>query len=351
VAELNIGHAYVSGGDLGLPEKPNVGLIGARFELDAASGRYRIAKVFKGQNDEPRYRSPLTEVGVDVKAGDYVLAINGKPLERNDDPYRLLRVAKGQLVQLTVNGKPSAQGARDVLVKPIDNEEPLIYYGWVEHNRDYVEKASNGTIGYLHLPDMGGDGIREFVKWFYPQLRKQGLVVDARDNGGGNVSAMIIERLMRKPLGLDYARGTELVGTYPGKTFVGRMAALSNGNTGSDGDIFSYMFKQAKLGPLIGTRTWGGAVGIGGFGPLIDGGEVFVPQFATASTEGKYVIEGHGVDPDIVVDMDVASQLSGRDPQLDRAIAELKKDIGAHRVGLPAAEAAPDKATPEWRSK
>ena len=351
VAELSNSHTYVGGGDLGLPDKPHVGLIGARFALDAASGRYRIARILEGENDEQRYRSPLTEVGVNVHAGDYVLAINGRALTAAENPYRLLRIAPGQLVQLTVNTQPGMSGAREVLIKPIDNEQPLNYYAWVKHNRDYVAKASNGTIGYLHVPDMGADGIREFIKWFYPQLRKQGLVVDVRDNGGGNVSAMIIERLSRKLLGLDYGRGFDITGTYPQQTFIGHLAALCNGTTASDGDIFSYMFKQAKLGPLIGTRTWGGVVGINNWGPLIDGGDVFVPQFASASTEGQYVVEGHGVDPDIVVDENVSDELAGRDPQLDRAIAELQKTIQASPVKLPPRPASPVKAPPDMRAK
>ncbi len=182
----------------------------ARRALRAGRGQRPLphrARSCQGENDEERYRSPLTEVGVDVHEGDYVLAINGQALTRSENPYRLLRTAPGQLVQLTVNTHRRRDGARTVLVKPIDSEEPLDYFAWVKHNRDYVEKASNGEIGYLHIPDMGGDGIREFIKWFYPQLRKQGLVVDVRDNGGGNVSAMIIERLSRKLLGLDYGRG------------------------------------------------------------------------------------------------------------------------------------------------
>lgn len=351
VAELNVGHAYVSGGDLGLPPKPRVGLLGARFELDAASGQYRIAKILQGQNDEERYRSPLTELGVDVHEGDYVVAINGQPLGAQDSPYRLLRTAPGQLVQLTVNGKPGGDGARTALVRPIDSEEPLNYYAWVAHNRDYVAKASNGELGYLHIPDMGADGIREFIKWYYPQLRKQGLVVDVRDNGGGNVSAMIIERLSRKLLGLDYGRGVDFVGTYPNETFLGHLVALCNGTTASDGDIFSHMFKQAKLGPLIGVRTWGGVVGITGWGPAIDGGEIFVPQFASASTEGQYVVEGHGVDPDIVVEQDVAAQLAGKDPQLDRGIEELKKAVQAKPVKLPPRPADPVKTPEAMRAK
>jgi tricorn protease len=193
---------------------------------------------------------------------------------------------------------------------------------------------------------MGGDGLREFVKWYYPQVHKQGMVIDVRDNGGGNVSAMIIERLSRKLMGLGYSRGYDLPDTYPGQTFIGHLAALCNGTTASDGDIFSYMFKQAKLGPLIGTRTWGGVVGINGWGPLIDGGEVFVPQFATASIDGAYVIEGQGVEPDIVVEQDVAAQLAGRDPQLDRALSELEAAIAQHPVALPPRPADPVK-TPQ----
>ena len=351
VAELSVGHSYVAGGDIGLPKKPHVALLGARFALDTASNHYRIARILKGENDEERYRSPLTEVGVNVKEGDYVLAINGQALGANDNPYRLLRTPAGQLVQLRVSANASGEGARDVLVKPIDNEEPLNYYAWVQHNREYVTKASHGELGYLHIPDMGGDGIREFVKWFYPQLRRAGMVIDVRDNGGGNVSAMVIERLSRKVLGTDFGRGFETVGTYPQQTFIGHLVALCNGTTASDGDIFSYMFKQAKLGPLIGTRTWGGVVGINSWGPLIDGGDVFVPQFATASAEGQYVVEGHGVEPDIEVEQDVASLLAGRDPQLDRGIAELQAAIKAHPVSLPAPPPMPVKAPADMRAK
>ncbi|HOX71252.1 S41 family peptidase [Dokdonella sp.] len=349
VAELSSSHAYVSGGDLGMPDRPHVSLLGARFELDASANRYRIAKILAGENDEERYRSPLTEVGINVKQGDFVLAINGQSLNGDDNPYRLLRSPKGQLIQLTVNSRATIEGARTVLVNPIDSEADLNYYAWTSRNRDYVAEASKGEIGYLHIPDMGGDGIREFIKWFYPQLRKQGLVIDVRDNGGGNVSAMIIERLSRKLLGLDYGRGAEITGTYPQQTYVGHLAALCNGTTASDGDIFSYMFKQARLGPLIGTRTWGGVVGINDWGPLIDGGTVNVPQFASADVHGQWIIEGHGVDPDIVVENDVASELAGRDMQLDRAIAEIKAQITAAPISLPPRPADPVKAPADMR--
>lgn len=327
IAELNVSHAYVNEGDLKLPEKPYIGLLGAHFEVDTKSGRYRIKNIMQGQNDEERYRSPLTEVGIDIKVGDYILAINGKNLTATDNPYELLHIAKDQLVELLVNDKPYDEGARTVLVKPIENERSLHYLAWVSANRDYVNQHSEGKLGYLHIPDMGANGIREFIKWYYPQLQKQGLIVDVRDNGGGNVSAMIIERLRRKLLGTNFDRVGEGANTYPQEVFIGPLVALTSESTASDGDIFSYMFRQAGLGKLIGKRTWGGVVGINNFGPLLDGGEVRVPSFATADTQGHFIIEGEGVTPDIEVENDAFPTINGKDPQLDRAIFELMDKI------------------------
>jgi len=305
-----------------LPAKPHVALLGARFELDKASGRYRIKSIMPGENDEDRYRSPLRDVGINVHEGDYILAINGHELTARDNPYHLLQIAPGQPVELRVSAKPTDAGARTVLVKPIDSEKDLKYYAWIEHNRRYVDEQTHGKVGYVYIPDMGGDGIREFIKWFYPQIRKQGLIVDVRDNGGGNVSSMIIERLARKLLSLNYARNATEVGTYPPQVFNGYMAALINETSASDGDIFSYMFKQAKLGPTIGKRTWGGVVGINDYGPVLDGGQVEVPEFvAISDLNGNFKVEGEGVSPDIDVENDVFSTIHGKDPQLDRGIA------------------------------
>jgi len=352
VGELSNSHSYVSGGDLKLPKKPNVGLLGARFELDKAAGRYRIKNVMAGENDEDRYRSPLTEVGVDVHAGDYILSINGQELHANDNPYHLLQIAPGQPVELRVSAKADGAAARTVLVKPIASETSLMYLAWVEGNRRYVEEKSGGKIGYVYIPDMGGDGIREFIKWFYPQLRKQGLVIDARDNGGGNVSSMIIERLSRKLLGVGFDRNASATGTYPPQAFYGYMAALISESTASDGDIFAYMFKQAQLGPTIGKRTWGGVVGINDYGPLIDGGQVEVPQYtAIADLNGNYKVEGEGVAPDIEVENDVFSTIHGKDPQLDRGIAEVMAKINAHPLILPRRQADPVKAPADMRAK
>ncbi len=343
IAELNISHAYVAGGDYQLPNRPRVALPGARFALDDNAGRYKIAKIFRGQNDEEIYRSPLTEVGVDVKEGDYVLAIDGEELVAKDNPYRLLRHKADRPVRMTVNSKPTFEGAREITFKPLDTETRLVYMEWVNRSRALVDKLSNGRVGYLHVPDMGEDGAREFIKWFYPQVRKEGLIIDVRDNGGGFMSQTMIERLRRELLAVDFGRLSEEPQTYPGVVFYGHMACLINEGSSSDGDIFPAMFKQAGMGPLIGKRTWGGVVGISGRGPLIDGGQIFVPEAGSASVQGEWIIEGYGVDPDIVVDNDPKSVLSGRDPQLERGVAEVLKKMEAEPRKLPKKPAGPDK--------
>jgi tricorn protease len=274
-------------------------------------------------------------VGVDVRAGDYVLAINGHDLTGADDPYRLLRNGADNPVQLLVNSKPETQGARTVSYRPITDESKLVYMDWVTTNRRMVDKLSNGRLGYLHVPDMGADGIREFIKWYYPQIRKEGLIVDVRANGGGNVSRMLIERLNRKPLATQFSRTNEDPQVYPDGTFLGPMVTLLNENSSSDGDIFPAMFRQAGLGPLIGKRSWGGVVGITNHGQLIDGATVNVPEFGFANLKGEWVIEGHGVDPDIEVENDPRSVIAGKDPQLERGVSELLKKLAEKPMQLP----------------
>jgi len=342
ISELVVQHAYIEGGDFQIPPRPRYGLPGAQLELDKQAGRYRITKIFNGDNAEDLYRSPLTEVGVNVSVGDYVLAIDGEELKANDDPYRLLRNKADNPVQLTVNKTPSMQGARTVSYRPITDEQNLRYLDWVEGNREKVSKATGGRVGYLHVPDMGAAGIREFIKWYYPQLRKEGLIVDVRANGGGNVSRMLIERLRRKMLGVNYSRTSDEGTTYPDAVFLGPMAALLDENSASDGDIFPSMFREAGLGPLIGKRSWGGVVGITNRGQLIDGGAVSVPEFGLANNKGEWIIEGYGVDPDIEVDNDPQSVIAGKDPQLERAIAEVMTRL-KQPVKLPPRPPAPVK--------
>jgi len=342
VSELTIQHAYVEGGDFQIPPRPRVGLPGARFELDKASGRYRISKIFQGENEEDIYRSPLREIGVNVSVGDYVLAIDGEELKGSDDPYRLLRNKADNPVSLTINSKPTMEGSRNISYRPVTDETNLIYLDWVEGNRKRVSEATNGRVGYIHIPDMGANGIREFIKWYYPQIDKEGLVVDVRANGGGNVSRMLIERLRRKLMGVNYARTDDIGSPYPDGVFIGPMVALLDQNSASDGDIFPWMFREAGLGPLIGKRSWGGVVGIGSRGPLIDGGNIFVPGSALANARGEWIIEGYGVDPDIEVDNDPRSEIAGKDPQLERGIAEVMTKL-KNPVKLPGRPAAPVK--------
>lgn len=342
IAELSVGHAYIQGGDYEIPERPTVALPGARFELDAESNRYRINKIFQGDNEEPQYRSPLTEIGVDINVGDYVLEINGEELAASTNPYQLLQ-HKTHPVTLLVNSKPEKNGAREVTYIPITSEGKLLYKEWVDANRRYVAEQTDGRVGYFHLPDMGGDGIYEFIKWYYPQIRKQGLVIDVRSNGGGNVSQMIIERLDSKLLGTRFGYYNDYPDTYPSTVFYGHMVCLLNETSASDGDIFPQRFRDAGLGPLIGKRSWGGVVGISSRGPLLDGGTVYVPLEGTNNVDGEWIIEGYGVAPDIEVENDPKSVLEGRDPQLDRGIEEVLKQIEANPKTLPSRPADPVK--------
>jgi len=342
ISELSVGHAYISGGDFEIPDRPSVALPGARFELDEKAGRYRIVEIYQGDNSEERYRSPLTEVGVDARVGDYVLAIDGVDLGPDDNPYRLLQ-HKTDPVTLTLNAEPEGEDAREATYEPIRGERNLRYKAWVDHNRRYVEEKTDGRVGYIHLPDMGGNGIYEFIKWYYPQIRKEGMVVDVRSNGGGNVSQWIIERLDSKLLGTRFGSGSVDPGTYPATVFHGHLVCLLNETSASDGDIFPHYFREAGLGPLIGKRSWGGVVGISGRGPLLDGGTVFVPLSGTNAADGEWVIEGYGVDPDIEVENDPKSVIEGRDPQLDRGIEEVMKRIREEPMSLPERPADPVK--------
>ncbi len=342
LSELTIQHAYITGGDYDLPSRVSVALPGARFDADKTSGRYKISKIFAGENEEDIYRSPLTEVGSGAKVGEYILAINGENVTTDRDIYSYLRGKADSPVTLTVNSTPIAQGSREVTFRPLTSETNLLYLDWVDGNRRRVDQLSGGRLGYLHIPDMGAAGIREFIKWYYPQLNKEGLVVDVRANGGGNVSRMLIERLSRKVLAINYTRGNTEPSTYPDGAFLGPMIAILNENSASDGDIFPYMFREAGLGQLIGKRSWGGVVGITNHGNLIDGGVVNVPEFALLNMKGEYIIEGYGVDPDIEVENDPKSVIAGHDPQLERAVSELMKKISTP-VKLPRRPADPNK--------
>ncbi len=326
--ELNAGHLYVNWGDIPVVERHDGGLIGAELTADE-SGRYRITKIFPGENWHPAFRSPLTEPGVDVNEGDYLLAIDGHELTTAENPYRWLQNKAGRPVTLTVSDRPSMEGARNARVRPIARETNLRYLDWVQDRRRRVAEASGGRIGYIHLPNTAVEGNRELFKNFYPRTDFDALIIDDRYNGGGFIPDRMIELLDRPVLAYWARRGIEPMRT-PGFVHDGPKAMLINGLAASGGDALPYFFRERGLGPLIGTRTWGGLIGLSGNPGLADGGSVSVPRFRFYDTAGQWVVEGLGVGPDIeVVDRpdDVAA---GRDPSLERAIEVLLEQLRAN---------------------
>ncbi len=334
IGELSNSHTYVGGGDYPELHAVNVGLLGVDFEADK-SGMYRFKKIYAGENWDPQTRSPLTEPGVTVKEGDYLIAVNGRPLHTPENPYELFVNTVNENVTLTINSKPSEEGSHTVQVKPINDENNLRELAWVESNRKKVDAASNGRIGYVYLPDMGGEGLTEFVKQYFPQIRKEGMIIDVRYNGGGFVDQLIFARLRRILAGMGSSRNFEST-TVPPVVFNGAMACVTNHYAASDGDIFSYYFKYYKLGPLIGERTWGGVRGIRGNIPLMDGGYITRPEFARYDLNSKWVIENHGVQPDIIVENRPDLVVKGQDSQLEKAIEVVMKEIQANPKKLPA---------------
>jgi tricorn protease len=335
IGELHAGHAYVSGGDRSEAPRRQTGLLGAQVSRDPVSRAYRIDRILKGQNWQTRTRSPLTELGVNVREGEFILAVNGKPVAQMENLFSALVGTVGRQVSLRINSQPMDEGARDVTIVPIADEGPLYYEAWVEKNIAHVAARTDGKVGYLHIPDMGPEGLNAFVRRFYPQLDKSALVIDVRGNGGGNVSPMIIERLRRQVAMIDLARNGVPI-PNPSGQLVGPKVTLLNEYSASDGDLFPYRFRDAGLGKLVGKRSWGGVIGITGSLPFMDGGELNRPEFAKYAKDGSsWIIEGHGVEPDIVVDNDPARELRGEDQQLDKAIDVILEELRNRPTSLP----------------
>lgn len=331
VGELGTGHAYVSGGDQDVQIRTApAGMLGADYAVE--NGRIRIKRVLKGLNYGEEYQSPLGRVGIDVKDGDYILAIDGKNLTANDNIADYLVDKVGKNVTLTVNSRPSEAGARTVTVQPISNEMRLRYEDWVTRNREYVDKMSNGTIGYIHVPDTSVGGITEFMRAYGSMGGKKAVLVDERYNGGGFLPTFFIEYLKRDVLtGLKPRHGATFA-VYPNYV-EGPKAMLINNYAGSGGDMLPWLFKEAKIGPLIGTRTWGGLVGISGGLPLSDGGSVTSPAFGIFDrVRGKFIAENTGVDPDIEVDWTPVDYKNGNDPQLKRGVEYLMEQVRKNPV-------------------
>ena len=329
-AELSAGHVYVGRGDE--PEVPRVegGLLGAEIEADpSGSGAFRIARIFPGENWHEDFRSPLTEPGVHVEEGELILAVDGQPTRGVDNFYRLLDNKAGHVVMLRVGPSAGGQGAHDERVRPVKSEQGPRYLAWVKGKREWVDKVSGGRIGYIHVPDTAVAGNRELFKYFYAQASKQALIIDDRYNGGGFIPDRMIALLSRPLLNYWVMRGIE-PRTTPGFVNTGPKACLINGSAGSGGDALPYYFRKLGLGPLIGTKTWGGLIGLSGNPSLLDGGGLSTPTFRFLDTEGHWAVENVGVLPDIEV-IDRPDEIAkGHDPSLERAVAYLTQELERH---------------------
>jgi tricorn protease len=336
-SELSVGHHNVGGGDsLAQPRSVPGGLLGADFEV--ASGRYRLKKVYGGLNWNPQLRAPLTEPGVNAKAGEYLLAVNGRDLRPPTNLYSVFENTSGKIVEITLGPNPDGRGSRTVQVVPIASEAALRNRDWVEGNLKKVEEATGGRVAYVYVPNTAGAGHTYFKRYFYPQVHKDAVIIDERFNGGGSVADYYVD-ILRRPFIANWAMryGDNL--KTPFASIQGPKAMIIDETAGSGGDLLPWMFRKFDMGPLIGQRTWGGLVGVLGFPVLMDGGSISAPNLAIWTPEEGYVVENEGVPPDIEVEQTPADVIAGRDPQLERAIevvmAELKKNPPANAARPP----------------
>lgn len=339
IGELEAGHTYAAGGDEAQVKRVEGGMLGCEFEV-GEKDRYRISRIFSGENWDEKFRSPLTEVGVNAKVGEYLLAIDGVELTGKDNPYRLLEGKAGQVVSLTFNTKPTMEGARTVQIKTIRSEVDLRYIDWVKSRMERVEKLSKGRIGYLHLPNTAVEGNLMLQKLFYAQVQKEALIIDDRYNGGGFIPTRLLDYLKRTTQARWAKRDVEIMRS-PDYAHNGPKAMLINGYSSSGGDCLPYFFRKNGLGKLIGTRTWGGLIGLSGSPALVDGGSVMPPTFRIFDEKGKWIIENEGVSPDVEVqDLPEALRL-GQDPSVDKAVELLLEELAQNPVKEPSIPKAP----------
>lgn len=343
--ELGTSHAYEFGGDYRPEPDYAQGFLGADFAYDDELGVWRIVHIVFGDPWNDQSSSPFLRPGINVQEGDTLLTVAGRPVDASTSPQQLLVNQANSEVSLTV-GDAKGKAPRTVIVKTLSNETPARYRDWVEQNRAYVHEQTKGRAGYVHIPDMGPRGYAEFHRYFLAEIDREGLVVDVRFNGGGHVSELLLEKLVRKRIAYIKTRWHN-TSAYPRESVAGPMVALTNEYAGSDGDIFSHGFKMLKLGPLIGKRTWGGVIGISPSQRLIDGGVTSQPEFAFWFTDVGWNVENYGTDPDIEVEMRPQDHVAGIDAQLDRGIEEILKLFETHPPSKPAFEAVPSRALPK----
>ena len=348
IGELNAGHAYIAGGDLHEPKQISVGQLGADISRDSRTGYFRIDRIIAPDLVRSDWRSPLAQPYVKAKNGDYIIAIDGVQTNTVKNYLELLQDKADKDIILTLNSKPQVDGSRDVIVKTMGNENELRYRDWVESRRKYTEEKSGGKLGYVHMSDMSVSGMQQFGQMYYPQYKKQGMILDVRFNGGGSIATLLLSQLDRKIWSTDMSRhgGT---GWRPYSAFNGHFAVLCNNETGSDGETFTEGAKMLGLGKVFGTRTWGGWVGIRSDKPLNDDAWYTTPEFtgwgAFGDKAGKWLIEGPGVYPDVEIENDPGSMMKGEDSQLDAGIEYLLRKIKDEPKTLPPQPAFPIKET------
>lgn len=333
IGELNSSHTYHFGGDVEKIKFEPTGYIGADWE--AAGGYYKIKKILHGAAWDAEARSPLAIPGIAIKEGDYILAVNGIPITTESEPYAAFQGLANKTVELTYNNTASFSGAKTAIVKTIDDEYRLRNLEWIEAMRKHVDEATNGDVGYIYVPSTGLDGQSELMRQFNAQWNKKALIIDERFNNGGQIPDRFIEMLNRTPLSYVATRDSK-PGPWPAYANFGPKVMLINGWSGSGGDAFPDYFRKKNLGPLIGTRTWGGLIGISGYPDLVDGGSITAPSFRLYNPDGTWFKEGHGVDPDIEVTEDLGAMAKGIDPQLERAIVEIKNLLKTKEFKAPA---------------
>ena len=327
LGEMTVGHMFVGGGEKPEVKKVNVGLLGADFSLE--NGRYRIAKVFDGENWNPGLQAPLTQPGVNVKAGDYILAINGRDLHSSDDIFSFFQNTAGKQVVLKVGPNAEGKDSRDVTVVPEHSEENLRHLAWIENNRRRVDQATGGRVAYVYVPNTAGAGYTSFNRYFFSQVGKEAAIIDERFNEGGQLADYIIDYLKR-PLMSKVVTREGHDWSSPSEAIYGPKVMIINEMSGSGGDALPWYFRKAGLGPLVGKRTWGGLVGIGGYPELIDGGRVTAPRAAIYGLNGDWEVENHGIPPDVEVELDPAAWRQGHDAQLEKAIEVVMQQLKEH---------------------
>jgi tricorn protease len=332
--ELGTSHAYEFGGDYRPDPAYGQGFLGADLDLDPDDDGYVVRRIVAGDVWDEATSSPLARPGADVRVGDRLVAVGGRPVGRDVSPAERLVNQAGTEVRLTFAGREAGDEPRSVTVKTLRSETAARYRDWVEDNRRRVHDATGGRVGYVHIPDMGPLGYAEFHRGFLAEVDREALIVDARFNGGGHVSPLILEKLARRRIGYDVQRWGEPL-PYPSDSVRGPMVALANEQAGSDGDMFSHAFKMMGLGPLVGTRTWGGVIGIHVRDSLVDGGFTSQPEFSFWFEDVGWGLENYGTEPDIPVEIRPQDHVAGRDTQLERAIAELERRLEENPPALP----------------